>query len=101
TGIMWLFYDKSFTYEYWEPLVGPLPRLPAQKEPLVRAVLKAWDPIQKKVVWEQQTSQDYLMLDGGALATAGGLVIAGREDGVLVVYDASTGKILKKLDTGT
>ena len=101
TGIMWLFYDKSFSYEYWEPLVGPLPRLPPQKQPFVRAVLKAWDPIQKKVVWEQQTSQDYLMLDGGALATAGGLVIAGREDGLLVIYDASTGKILKTLDTGT
>jgi quinohemoprotein ethanol dehydrogenase len=101
TGIMWLFADKSFSYEYWEPIIGPLPRLEPQEKPLVRGVLKAWDPIQKKVVWEQQTSQDYLMLDGGVLATAGGIVIAGREDGLLVVYDASTGKILKTLDTGT
>jgi quinohemoprotein ethanol dehydrogenase len=98
---MWLFADKSFSYEEWESLVGSLPRLRPQKGPHVRAVLKAWDPIRKRVVWEQQTSQDYLMLDGGVLATAGGLVVAGREDGLLVIYDASTGKILKKIDTGT
>ena len=101
TGIMWLFYDKSFAYDDWESMVGPLPRLPPQKEPRVRAILKAWDPIKKKVVWEQQTSQDYLMLDGGVLATAGGLVFAGREDGSFVAYDARTGKILKQLNTGT
>ena len=91
-GIMWLFFDKSFSYEYWEPMVGPMPHLPPQTAPRVRGVLKAWDPIKKKVVWEQQTSQDYLMLDGGVLATAGGLVIAGREDGLLVIYDASTAR---------
>ena len=101
TGIMWLFADKSFAYEDWEPLVGPLPRLPPQSKPLVRSVLKAWDPIKKKVVWEHQTSQDYLLLDGGALATAGGLVVAGREDGMLVAYDATTGEVLKEISTGT
>lgn len=101
TGIMWLFADKSFAYDDWEPMVGPLPRLKEQTEPRVRSVLKAWDPGKKKVVWSQQTSQDYLLLDGGVLVTGGGIVVAGREDGLLVVYDAKTGRILKKLATGT
>jgi quinohemoprotein ethanol dehydrogenase len=101
TGIMWVFADKSFSYDDWEPIVGPLPRLPSQVEPRLRSILKAWDPVSQKVVWQQQTSQDYLMLDGGALATAGGILVAGREDGRLVVYDAKTGKILKEIDTGT
>jgi len=38
-----------------------------------------------RVVWEQPTSQDYLVIDGGLLSTAGGVVFAGREDGKFVV----------------
>jgi quinohemoprotein ethanol dehydrogenase len=42
-----------------------------------------------------------MVMDGGVLSTAGGLVLAGREDGEFVVYDATTGKILKKFLTGS
>lgn len=97
--------DKLLSYEFWEPVIGTIPRFPATapdgNKPRVRGALKAWDPLAGKVVWEQQTSQDYLLLDGGAASTAGGLVFAGREDGHFVVYDADTGKILKDIDTGS
>jgi quinohemoprotein ethanol dehydrogenase len=97
--------DKLFSYEPLEAMVGPLPRFPSLSpsgnKPRLRGVLKAWDPIAGKIAWEQQTSQNYMLLDGGALSTAGGLVFAGREDGHFVVYDAASGRILKDFDTGT
>jgi quinohemoprotein ethanol dehydrogenase len=52
-------------------------------------------------VWEQQTSRDYAVFDGGTLSTAGELLFAGREDGSLVVYDARTGSILRSIQTGS
>ena len=105
TGVELIFPDKTLSYDFWRPMVGTLPTFsptpPDGSKALLRSVLRAWDPVQGRVVWEQQTSQDYLVMDGGALATAGGLVFAGREDGWFVVYDAATGKILKKIDTGS
>jgi quinohemoprotein ethanol dehydrogenase len=105
-GVTEIFNDPLLSYEFWEPLLGEtLPRFPEEptqsKKPRIRGVLKAWDPIKGQVVWQQQTSQDYVLLDGGVLSTAGGLLFAGREDGHFVVYDAATGKILKDFDTGT
>jgi len=104
-GITQIVPDKLLAYETWESMVGPLPRFPSVppdgNKPRLQGVLKAWDPIGGKVIWEQQTSRDYMLLDGGALSTDGGLVLAGREDGHFVVYDAATGKILKDFDTGT
>jgi quinohemoprotein ethanol dehydrogenase len=87
--------------EFW----GKLPDVPA-KDPKtgkswVRGVLRAWDPVKQKLVWQQETSVGYLTMDGGVSSTAGNLVFAGREDGGFVVYAADTGKILKQLDTGS
>lgn len=105
TNIALIVPDKFLSYDFWEPIIGSIPRFPATSpdghKPRLRAAIKAWDPIAGKVVWERQTSQDYLLLDGGALSTAGGLVFAGREDGHFVVYDAATGKVLKDIDTGS
>ena len=67
----------------------------------MQAVLKAWDPVTGKLAWQRQTSQDYFVLDGGALSTAGKLVFAGREDGRFVAYSAGTGAVLASIDTGT
>jgi quinohemoprotein ethanol dehydrogenase len=104
-GVTSIMPDNSLVYEDWEKIVGKLPRIttnPADaKKPLVRGLLRAWDPVAGRVVWEQQTSQDYLELDGGTLATAGGLVFAGRENGHFVVYDAKIGTVLKDIDTGS
>jgi quinohemoprotein ethanol dehydrogenase len=68
---------------------------------MVRSILKAVDPTTGHVLWQQPTSQDYFVIDGGVLSTGGGLVFAGREDGKFVVYDARNGHVLKEFDTGS
>jgi len=67
--------------------------------PPARAVLKAWDPIQQKLVWEADAGG--LRNDGGVLATAGNLVIYGKASGQLVFRNAQTGDLLHSIDIGT
>jgi quinohemoprotein ethanol dehydrogenase len=96
--------DRDYRPADVEPLFGALPPVSARRpdgEPRLQALLKAWDPAAGTLVWQRQTSQDYFVLDGGALSTAGNLVFAGREDGRFVAYAADTGAILKSIDTGT
>jgi quinohemoprotein ethanol dehydrogenase len=96
--------DRDYRSEDVTPLFGSLPEVPAQRpdgEPRVQALLKAWDPVAGRVIWQQQTSRDYFVLDGGALSTAGNLVFAGREDGRFVAYAADSGRVLTSIDTGT
>jgi quinohemoprotein ethanol dehydrogenase len=103
-GITEIVPDKMLSYDYWESLVGALPHfeaLPRNNRSLLRGLIRAWDPVMRQVVWEQQTSHDYAVFDGGTMTTAGGLVFAGREDGAMVVYDAKTGTILKTIQTGS
>ena len=103
-GITEIVPDKTLSYDYWESLAGALPRFeaptPNKRSPL-RGLVRAWDPLTRQIVWEQQTSQDYAVFDGGTMTTAGGLVFAGREDGAMVVYDAKSGTILKTIQTGS
>jgi quinohemoprotein ethanol dehydrogenase len=105
SGITFVFPDKSFDPAAWTPFYGPIPRAPKANpktgKALVRSSIKAWDPIAGRIVWEQQTSDGYVVIDGGTLVTGGDLVFAGREDGQFVAYDARTGAVLKALDTGT
>jgi quinohemoprotein ethanol dehydrogenase len=105
TGVAYVVPDQDYDPAFWSPLVGGLPKVPSVNpgtgKPRVRSSIKAWDPIAQKVVWENETSAGYLVEDGGTLATGGDLVFAGREDGNFVAYDATSGKVLKVLPTGT
>lgn len=65
----------------------------------LHAALKAWDPIARKVVWEQRYPSDDD--NGGVLSTAGGLVIKGSIDGHLRFYNDETGELLNEIDTGS
>ena len=62
-----------------------------------RSVLKAWDPVEKKIVWQVETAG---VSNGGALATAGDLVFQGLADGYFHAYSASDGKDLWKFFAG-
>ena len=62
-----------------------------------RSVLRAWDPLAKRVVWQVETPG---VSNGGAMSTAGGLVFQGLADGWLHAYDATTGKDLWKTFAG-
>jgi quinohemoprotein ethanol dehydrogenase len=66
-----------------------------------REVLRAWDPVNSKVVWEQETSSGMRGYDGGVMSTASGLVFQGRGDGEFRVYSATDGKLLKSIQTGS
>ena len=59
--------------------------------------LIAWSPATQKPVWkiDHPTS-----LNGGVLATGGGLVFQGTVDGLFKAYAADSGKLLWQFDTG-
>jgi quinohemoprotein ethanol dehydrogenase len=56
-----------------------------------RSVLKAWDPVARRVVWSVETPG---VSNGGALASGGDLVFQGLADGHFHAYDAKDGKDL-------
>src|SRR5580700_1943814 len=103
-GVGVVFPDKDYNPQDWEQWFGPLPGYEAddRRGPrrVIRGVLRAWDPVAQHVVWEQETSRDYFLYDGGALATGGNLVLQGRGDGSFVAYAADTGNVLTKIETG-
>ena len=68
------------------------------KAPASVSVLRAWDPVRQKLVWEQVLPSFW---DGGVIATAGNLVFRGTSSGHLLAYAADTGKLLHKVDVGT
>lgn len=72
--------------------------LKGRPHPARRAVLRAWDPVRARTVWEAPEEGFW---QGGVMTTAGGLVIQGRSDGMLVFRDAASGKRLHMLDTGS
>jgi quinohemoprotein ethanol dehydrogenase len=55
------------------------------------SVLKAWDPIAHRTVWQVETAG---IQNGGTLATAGNLVFEGLADGHLHAYSAQDGRDL-------
>jgi quinohemoprotein ethanol dehydrogenase len=100
-----LFPDDTYDADALKSLYGPLPELGAlkatRKVKLVREVLRAWDPVAQKTVWEHETSSGIRGYDGGAMSTAGNLVFQGRGSGELWVYAADSGKTLKVIKTGS
>lgn len=60
--------------------------------------LKAVDPKTGKIVWEHKNNAP---LWGGVLATAGNLVFTGTPEGYLMGFDAKTGEVVYKFNTGS
>ncbi len=97
--------DAGYDRTGMASLFGPLPDISGlvarRRGKPVREVLRAWDPVIGKTVWEAETSHGTRGFDGGVLSTAGNLVFQGRGDGLLYVYAADTGEMLKALNTGS
>jgi quinohemoprotein ethanol dehydrogenase len=72
--------------------------LRGRRAPARRGVLRAWDPVAGRTVWEAESPTYW---EGGVLSTAGDLVVQGDSAGALVVREARSGRVLKRLDTGT
>jgi len=100
-----IFPDDTYQAGDLKRLFGPLPELQelkaARKPKLVRELIRAWDPVAQKTVWEHETSSGIRGYDGGISSTAGNLVLQGRGSGGLWVYAADSGKVLKVLPTGS
>ncbi len=77
------------------PLAGVLR---GRSPPKRRGVLRAWDPVAGKIVWDAPSPGFW---EGGILTTKGGLVIQGDSRGLLVARDARDGHIVKTIDTGS
>ena len=60
--------------------------------------LVAWDPASQTARW---TVEHALPVNGGLLATAGGLVFQGDAQGRFSAYDAATGERMWSVDTGS
>ena len=97
--------DTAYDEAAYERLYGPLPPLDDLSRErdghLVRELIRAWDPVAQKVVWEHETSGGARGYDGGTMSTAGNLVFQGRGNGELWVYAADSGKVLKVIPTGS
>ena len=97
--------DDSYNATDLKRLFGPLPDFKTiqatRRVKPVRELLRAWDPIAQKTVWEHETSSGMRGYDGGVMSTAGNLVFQGRGSGELWVYAADTGNALKVVSTGS
>ena len=52
----------------------------------MRALLRAWDPIARRAVWDREI--EHFWLQGGVLTTGGNLVFQGLADGTFNAYAA-------------
>ena len=97
--------DDTYDAADLKRLYGTLPdrqEIKAARKPNpVRELIRAWDPVAQKIVWEHETSSGIRGYDGGITSTAGNLVFQGRGSGGLWVYAADTGKVLKTVQTGS
>ena len=100
-----VFPDDTYDAAALKKLYGPVPTLQAikatRKVNPVRELLRAWDPVAQKTVWEHATSAGIRGYDAGVMSTAGNLVFQGRGSGELWVYAADSGKTLKVIKTGS
>jgi PQQ-dependent dehydrogenase (methanol/ethanol family) len=64
-----------------------------------RGALLGWDPVARRPRWRVLDPQN--AIDGGTLATAGGLVFAGGGQGEFIAYRADTGERLWTFDAQT
>jgi quinohemoprotein ethanol dehydrogenase len=100
-----IFPDDTYSAADLRKMFGPVPEretLARMRDgKLVRELLRAWDPLARKTVWEHETSSGIRGYDGGVMSTAGNLVFQGRGNGELWVYEADSGRVLKTIQTGS
>jgi quinohemoprotein ethanol dehydrogenase len=96
----------ALAYEDAARDLPPMETLSAgQPDPHAHAALKAWDPVNQRIVWEVDTTVDHAGSVGmndmsGVMTTASGLVFQGSSRGTLSVYDAESGTALRSVEIG-
>ncbi|MEP7242728.1 MAG: PQQ-dependent dehydrogenase, methanol/ethanol family [Gammaproteobacteria bacterium] len=94
----WWVESASRVTHFDEQIADLKPFLRGQELRPTRGYLRAWDPVKRQTAWEVEYST---LSNGGTLVTAGDVVFQGSTDGNFSAYDARTGKLLKRLFTGT
>jgi quinohemoprotein ethanol dehydrogenase len=91
----WVWDPDGGTYFYQGPDGADL----APQESARRNVgmLIAWDPATGRASWVKPLAQP---MNGGVLATAGGLTVQGTADGYIEFRDAADGRLLRRIQTG-
>jgi quinohemoprotein ethanol dehydrogenase len=91
-----MFWNPGIDWNKWLNTVDDLMTKIGGPLPPDRGYLKAWDPVQKKTVWEIEHPAFW---NGGLLTTGGNLLFQGTGDGRFVAYAADTGKVLWAVPT--
>ena len=100
--LKWLFTDEGIDLKTWKSPTwrvdfGVMMGVAGARADGVAGSLLAWDPVQRKIVWEvPQTG----IWNAGTLTTAGHLVFQGRPDGEFAAYHARTGAQLWRTNLG-
>jgi len=92
----WVWDPNGGTYFFRGPNGADL--APEETAKHNRGLLIGWDPKQGKALWAKPQAE---VINGGVLATAGGLVVQGTADGYIEFRDASSGVLLRRIQTGT
>lgn len=97
--------EKDFVYQpgRWnlgvELAAAPPPRTPGEIKAVregLHGALIAWNPVTQSLAWKVNHARP---VNGGVLATAGGLVFQGEGGGGFVAYDDRNGKPLWRFDS--
>jgi quinohemoprotein ethanol dehydrogenase len=99
-------YPDSLGSEEVEKNIGPLPSLATLAAAAGRSerslkpitTIKAFDPLSGRIAWQERTEQ---FMASGIMTTDSGLLITGRADGGLTVMDSASGRLLKRIETGS
>jgi alcohol dehydrogenase (cytochrome c) len=91
-----VYYSSPPTYIEGKPYWGSVFR--GQTDEKEWGLLQAMDPITGETKWKFRYNKAPW---AGLLSTSGGLIFAGDEDGYLMAFDAKSGELLWKLNTGT
>lgn len=96
--------DKKLDYRkgrfntgYIEPILADTPTDIKDFRDAISGHLVAWDPVKQKAAWRIKLPG---AVNGGTLATAGGLVFQGTLEGNFRAYDAKSGQLLWSVDNG-
>ena len=101
TGTISIFGDMLLTDEEHVPpqFREVFRKAKASGEIVSRGVLRAFDPVSGKTVWEKEGVSVYDR--SGVMATGGGLVFKGTDDGYFQAFNKATGEQLLNIHVGT
>ena len=89
---------QETVFQHGQPFWGGGPGVMQAEDGLAYGHLSAYDPTTGERKW---TLKDKWPMVGGTLATGGGLVFTGNQEGYVMAIDDSSGKVLWKLRTGS